>query len=326
MNLIRKAAVGLIQGKPKVVLEVSCTVHKRCFAAVVQYVRATDVQSLCMTVGILLLDSIHIRKQDKAALGAAIDQGHLEPLLSMHAPATAVVWLFTSPQPSSKGRAQSSCAAGSTEIWPQMVQHAEKDLGPALMKPFDVLLICDEDPEWGADNSSSSSASMQHTAHDGPAQSSRAPAAGYRQTLNSNSELQHLLRHRLATSASMQSPEATEEAMAMIQQYYAFIRQQDFALPASCRDVGPHTLVSLLRMATSCARLHLRHDVLPMPDVVVAIFLLQESLKAQVSLLAILDLKEHPAVKCVPLLSWDYSVFAGLYSTLDLCLSSSLPA
>lgn len=237
--------------------------------------------------GVLIVDSAQLIEAEKAKLGSALELGHVEPTPAVQVPATAAVWLFTSADTLSKGKAHSSFATGSTGSCEQIVQDAERELGLGLVKAFDLLHCCNLEPELQPDNGHSTAATSGTIPSNILPRPVSTAAARFRHTGATQSTagnattLQHALTYRVSASASMQNPAVTEEAMTMIQEYYAFIRQ-NIGQPSSCRDVGPHTVVSLLRMASACARLHARHDVLPMPDVVLAVFLLQESLKAQV--------------------------------------------
>ena len=251
------------------------------------HIHAASTQCCLPCAGILIVDSAQLMKAEKAKLGSALEQGWVEPTPAGQVPATAAVWLFTSAETLSKGKAHSSLANGSTGSCQEIVQDAERELGLGLVKAFDLLHFCNLGPELQHDSAQSTAAirgTMPSSILQRPATTAAARfrhTGATQSTAGNATTLQHALMHRVSASASMQPPTVTEEAMTMIQEYYAFIRQ-NIGQASSCRDVGPHTVVSLLRMASACARLHARHDVLPMPDVVLAVFLLQESLKAQV--------------------------------------------
>lgn len=288
-----KPTVGLLNDETVVVLLVTpANMHKH----------AASTQCCLPCVGILIVDSAQLMKAEKAKLGSALEQGWVEPTPAV--PATAAVWLFSSAETLSKAKAHSSFANGSTGSCQEIVQDAERELGLGLVKAFDLLHFCNLEPELQHDSAQSTAAisgTMPSSILQRPATTA---AARFRHTDATQSTagnattLQHALMHRVSASASVQTPTVTEEAMTMIQEYYAFIRQ-NIGQNSSCRDVGPHTVVSLLRMASACARLHARHDVLPMPDVILAVFLLQESLKAQVRRLS-----------------------GSLYVVVDVCINS----
>lgn len=237
--------------------------------------------------GVLIIDSAQLKNTEKAKLGTALEQGHMELAPSVQVPATAATWMFTSAETVSKGKTHNSFASSSACSGQQMLQHAEKELTLGLIQAFDLVCFCNLDPELqhetaegsaAADNAAYSNTSW---AQSDAAATRRQCTAARQSNLTNTSTLQHALMFTVATSASMQSPVVTEEAVTTLQDYYAFIRQ-NLGQDGSCRHIGPHTVVSLLRMASACARLHARHDVLPMPDVTLAIFLLQETLKSQV--------------------------------------------
>ena len=238
------------------------------------------------------MDSAQLMKAEKARLGSALELGYVEPTPAVQVPTTAAVWLFTSADTLSKGKAHGSFASGNSGSCEQLVQDAEKELGLGLVKSFDLLHVCNFEPKLQHDSAQSTAATndtvpsniLQRVPHTAAARVRHAAATQSR--IGNATALQHALMHRVSVSASMQNPIVTEEAMTMIQEYYAFIRQS-IGQRSSYRDVGPHTAISLLRMASACARLHSRHDVLPMPDVVLAVYLLQESLKAQVRKLSV---------------------------------------
>lgn len=243
-----------------------------------------------LNAGVLLVDSAQLTKAEKPKLGLGLESGFLQPIPAMQVPVTAAVWLSASAEALSKSKAYtSSYATGTAGSCQNMIQNAKRELGADLVKAFDLVSPCHLDPKVQQNSTAcnaAASTAMPNSTFWTPATSSaarqrRAAATQHTQT-NNMSTLQHALTYRLAHSASMQPPAVTEEAMSIIQGYYAFIRQQNMMQPITCSVIGPHTVTSLLRMATSCARLHFRHNVVPMPDVTLAIFLLQQSLKTQV--------------------------------------------
>jgi len=231
-------------------------------------------------VGILLLNSIDIQKADRDVLGAALNKGHfeLQQAPSVVVPATAAVWAVHSAD--SLGRTKTAEASHSVQ---DIIQRSVSDLGPGLFCAFDLML-----PHAHSGDSDAAEACvdsiLDRTAR---GQLASGVSSGREQADTVSSRREEMgaeLRQRVAQGASMAMPCITPEAMMMIQRYYALLRQQGqgFGQAASLVDAGTHTVASLLRMATACARLHLRNDVIMMPDAVLAIYLIQESMRAKV--------------------------------------------
>ncbi len=247
-------------------------------------VSALVKQSVLMLlhVGILLLNSINIKKADRDVLGAALNKGHfeLQQAPSVVVPATAAVWAVHSAD--SLSRTKPAEASQSVQ---DIIQRSVSDLGPGLFCAFDLML-----PHAHSDDSDAAEACtdsiLDRTARD---QVAAAVTSGREQGTGAiccrGKEMGAELRQRVAQGQSMAMPCMTPEAMMMIQRYYALLRQQGqgYGQASSLVDAGTHTVASLLRMATACARLHLRNDVITMPDAVLAIYLLQESMRAKVT-------------------------------------------
>ncbi len=233
-------------------------------------------------VGILLLNSFDIKKADRAVLGSALNKGQfeLQQAPSVVVPATAAVWAVHSAESLSRTK-----PAETSQSVQDIIQRSVNDLGPGLFCAFDLIL-----PHADSDDSDAAEAYvdsiLDRTARDQAAAgvtSSREQGTG--NVCSRGKEMGAELRQRVAQGASMAMPCITPEAMMMIQRYYALLRQQGqgYGQAASLVDAGTHTVASLLRMATACARLHLRNDVITMPDAVLAIYLLQESMRAKVT-------------------------------------------
>ncbi|KAL0033805.1 hypothetical protein WJX77_005727 [Trebouxia sp. C0004] len=230
--------------------------------------------------GILLLNSIDIKKADRDVLGAALNKGHFEvqQAPSVVVPATAAVWAVHSAD--SLSRLKPAEASQSVQ---DMTQRSVCDLGPALFCAFDLML-----PHAHSGDSDVAEACIDSIL-DRPARGHQAAGVTSGRELGTGSvcsrrmEMRAELLQRIAQGASMATPCITPEAMMMIQRYYALLRQQGqgFGQAASLMDASTHTVASLLRMATACARLHLRNDVMTMPDAVLAIYLLQKSMRAK---------------------------------------------
>ena len=237
--------------------------------------------SMLFHVGILLLNSFDIKKADRDVLGAALNKGRfeLQQAPSVVVPATAAVWAVHSADSLSKTK-----PAETSQSVQDIIQRSINDLGPALFCAFDLIL-----PHADSDDSDAGEACidsiLDRTARD---QAAAGVTSGREQgtgaVCSRRQEMGAELRQRVAQAASMAMPCITPEAMLVIQRYYALLRQQGqgYGQAASLVDAGTHTVASLLRMATACARLHLRNDVIAMPDAVLAIYLLQESMRAKV--------------------------------------------
>ncbi|DBA93225.1 TPA: hypothetical protein ACH3X2_003521 [Trebouxia sp. C0005] len=230
--------------------------------------------------GILLLNSIDIKKADRDVLGSALNKGHFEVLQapSVVVPATAAVWAMHSAD--SLARTKPANISQSVQ---DIIQRSVSDLGLSLFCAFDLML-----PHAHSGDSDAAEACidsiLNRTTRDQPAaavNSGREHATG--SVCSRRKDKGAELRHRVAQGASMAVPCITPEAMMMIQCYYALLRQQGQGCgqAATLVDAGTHTVASLLRMATACARLHLRNNVMAMPDAVLAIYLLQESMRAK---------------------------------------------
>lgn len=237
--------------------------------------------SMLFHAGILLLNSIDIKKADRDVLGAALNKGQFEvqQAPSVVVPATAAVWAVHSADSLSRNKPSEA-----SQCVHDIIQRCVSDLGPAFFCAFDLIL-----PHADSDDSDASEACidsiLDRTARD---QAAAGVTSGREQgtgaVCSRGKEMGAELRQRVAQAASMAMPCITPEAMMMIQRYYALLRQQGqgYGQAASLVDAGTHTVASLLRMATACARLHLRNDVMTMPDAVLAIYLLQESMRAKV--------------------------------------------
>ena len=238
--------------------------------------------------GVLLLNPTDIKKSDKAVVGSALNKGffELKQAPSVVVPATAAVWAVHSADVVNKGKSAGSC--GSVQ---DVVQGAVHDMGPDLFSAFDLVLS--QLHSGGSDVSDGCTDRILHRAagHEMPPQAaalssgSRA-AAGSHGGIREQSRRQ--LRVRVAQGNGMPMPCISPAAMVMIQRYYALLRQQSpgYGQGEGAMEAGPHTLASLLRMATACARLHMRNDVTTMPDAILAIYLLQESMRAKVHVLS----------------------------------------
>ena len=237
--------------------------------------------SMLFHVGILLLNSFDIKKADRDVLGAALNKGRfeLQQAPSVVVPATAAVWAVHSADSLSKTK-----PAETSQSVQDIIQQSVNDLGPGLFCAFDLIL-----PHADSGDSAASEACidsmLDRTARDQAAAAvTSVREQGTGAVCSRRQEMGVELRQRVAQGASMAMPCITPEAMMMIQRYYALLRQQGqgYGQAASLVDAGSHTVASLLRMATACARLHQRNDVMTMPDAVLAIYLLQESMRAKV--------------------------------------------
>ena len=232
--------------------------------------------------GILLLNSTDIKKADRDLLGSALNKGRFEvqQAPSVVVPATAAVWAVHSAD--SLSRTKPAEASQSVQ---DIIQRSVSDLGPILFCAFDLILPYAHSGDSDAGEGCIDSI-LDRTARNQPTagvSSGREQGAG--SVCSRGKEMGAELRQRVAQGASMAMPCITAEAMMMIQCYYALLRQQGqgYGQAGSLVDAGTHTVASLLRMATACARLHLRNDVMTMPDAVLAIYVLQESMRAKVA-------------------------------------------
>ncbi|KAL3137712.1 hypothetical protein ABBQ38_004979 [Trebouxia sp. C0009 RCD-2024] len=237
--------------------------------------------------GIMMLSAGDIKKPERDALASALSKGcfELKQAPSLHIPATAAVWALSSADSSSKSK--SGVPTDSADALQQAMQGALQDMGIGLFAAFDLALAVDHDSLM-TDSFMSSIINRQASSH--TASSSR-QAGGASSSSSSRASsctrgiARQQLKQQIGKAASMPLPCIAADAMKMIQHYYALLRQQSMAQgPTGSTAVGTHTVGSLLRMASASARLHMRNDAIAMPDAVLAIYMLQESLKAKIML------------------------------------------
>lgn len=233
----------------------------------------------------MMLSAGDIKKPERDALASALSKGcfELKQAPSLHIPATAAVWALSSADSSSKSK--SGVPTDSADALQQAMQGALQDMGIGLFAAFDLALAVDHDSLM-TDSFMSSIINRQASSH--TASSSR-QAGGASSSSSSRASsctrgiARQQLKQQIGKAASMPLPCIAADAMKMIQHYYALLRQQSMAQgPTGSTAVGTHTVGSLLRMASASARLHMRNDAIAMPDAVLAIYMLQESLKAKV--------------------------------------------
>ena len=234
--------------------------------------------------GILMLSAGDIKKGEREVLASALSKGcfELKQAPSLHVPATAAVWAVAP----AKGASKSKCGVltGEAHVVPQVMQGAIQDMGLSLFATFDLALTVDHD-SLVTESYMNILTDRQASSH---AASSRAPGQGVSAGSSSRASSKRSVakqqqRQQICEAASLPMPCISPRAVMMIQHYYALLRQQSAMQgPTAAAAVGTHTVACLLRMATASARLHMRNDAVAMPDAVLAIYMLQESLKAKV--------------------------------------------
>lgn len=235
------------------------------------------------TAGIVMLSANDIRKPERDALASALSKGcfQLKQAPSLHVPATAAVWALSSADSGSKSK--SGVLTDTADALQQAMQGAMQNMDIGLFTTFDLALAV----HHGSLMTDSFMSSVINRQASGIAAATHQPGGA---SLSCSSRAsgkggiaRQQLKQQTGKAASMPLPCIAADAMKMIQHYYALLRQQSTAQePTSSTAVGTHTVASLLRMATASARLHMRNDAMAMPDAVLAIFMLQESLKAKV--------------------------------------------
>lgn len=237
--------------------------------------------------GVFLLNPTDIKKADKAVVGSALNKGcfELKQAPSVLVPATAAVWAVHSADGVNKGK-----SAGSSTSVQDVVQGAVHDMGSDLFSAFDLVLSPTHSGGSNVSDGCTDRILNRVARHELSPQaaaliSGSEAAAGSGGGIREQSRRQ--LRVRVAQGSGMPMPCISPAAMVMIQRYYSLLRQQSpvYGQGEGAMEAGPHTLASLLRMATACARLHMRNDVTTMPDAILAIYLLQESMRAKVHML-----------------------------------------
>ena len=231
-----------------------------------------------------MLSTSDIQKAEREVLASALSKGsfELKQAPSLHIPATAAVWALSSAGGGSKSK--SGVVTGNMDAVPQVMQGALQDMGFSLFAAFDLALAVDHDNlvtdscmDILIDRQASSHAASSHVPGRGISACSSSSSASSNRSIT-----RQQLRQLIGEAASLPPPCISPRAMMMIQHYYAILRQQSPMQGPSAAAVGTHTVASLMRMATASARLHMRNDAMAMPDAVLAIYMLQESLKAKV--------------------------------------------
>lgn len=232
-----------------------------------------------------MLSASDVKKSEREVLASALSKGcfELKQAPSLHIPATAAVWALSSAEGASKGK--SGLLTGNADAVQPMVQGAMQDMGISLFAAFDLALAVGPSSVI----TESYMDSLIDRQANGHAASSQVPWQIDSVCSSSSSASRKLgvdrqqLRQQIGRAASLPLPCISPGAVMMIQHYYALLRQQS-QTQGSAAAVGTHTVASLVRMATASARLHMRNDAMAMPDAVLAIYMLQKSLKAKVCL------------------------------------------
>ena len=247
------------------------------------------MSSAYLCAGILLLSSVDIKKGEKDALGSALNQGcfDLKEAPSVHVPATAAVWVVQCGDSAVKGKGSTPISMPASDNIQGLMQRTMQDMGVSLFNAFDLVLSHGHGNTAHDQDNIIESILDRAASHRPDSAASAAASATRRQAAQNGSRKEGVsreLKQRVAQGSSMTMPCIGPEAMMMVQQYYALLRQQSHGdgQLVSGMDAGSHTVASLLRMATACARLHMRNDVIAVPDAMLAIYLLQESMKAKV--------------------------------------------
>ena len=165
-----------------------------------------------------------------------------------------------------------------------MMQGAVQDMGHSLLTAFDLTVAYDHDNimtedymDRVLDRQAGKDAASCVTRQGTPS-----CIGSGRGSSSSRGAVRRRSRQTIAEAADLPLPCISSDAMMIIQQYYALLRQQCHGQTHTMLDVGTHTVAGLLRLASACSRLHGRNDVEAMPDAVLAIYMLQQSLKAKV--------------------------------------------
>ena len=233
-----------------------------------------------------MLSTSDIKKAEREVLASALSKGcfELKQAPSSHTPATAAVWALSSTEGCSKSR--SGVITGDADAMPQVMQGAMQYMGFSLFAAFDLALAVDHDSlvteSCMAILTDKQTSSHAASSHDPVRGISACSSSSSSRACSKRSITRQQLRQLVGEAASLPPPCISPRAMMMIQHYYALLRQQSPMQGPSAAAVGTHTVASLLRMATASARLHMRSDAMAMPDAVLAIYMLQESLKAKV--------------------------------------------
>ena len=235
--------------------------------------------------GILLLSTNDVKKAERETLGAALSKGcfELKQASSLHIPATAAVWAVHSGD--SAGRGKIGISTGHAESARQMMtQGAAQDMGHSFLTAFDLTLACDHGGIMTEDymdsilsRQASKEASSSNVTGQGTSSCDSSSSGS-----SSRKAVRQRLRQTIHKAADLPLPCISPDAMMMIQQYYALLRQQCHGQAHTALNVGSHTVAGLLCMASASARLRGQNDVEAMPDAVLAIYMLQLSLKAKV--------------------------------------------
>lgn len=235
-----------------------------------------------------MLSASDVKRTEREVLASGLSKGcfELRQAPSLQIPAVAAVWALSSAEGVSKSKSGVLSLTSNANAVPQMMQGAMQDMGFSLFAAFDLALALEPD-SLVTDSCMDTLMDRQASSH---AASSHAPGRGNSASSSSSSiasskrsVARKQLRQQIGDAANLPEPCISPHAMMMIQHYYALLRQQSpMQGPTAAGAVGTYTVASLLRMATASARLHLRHDAVAMPDAVLAIYMLQESLKAKV--------------------------------------------
>lgn len=222
-----------------------------------------------------------LKKAEKDVLGSALSRGFfdLKQAPSLPVPATAALWLLHSGDNTFKGNA---CSDSLQQLLQQSAQH----LGPNLFAAFDLVLPHSLGNAESCTTDAYMDSMLKRTAHqDVQSQTSVSGSNVQAEKDGKREQERMMLKQRLMQSAGMPLPCISSRALMMMQSYYALLRQQHQALGSDVTGMSPgtYTVATLMRIASASARLHMRQDVVTMPDAVLAIYLLQKSMKAKVS-------------------------------------------
>lgn len=265
-----------------------------------------------------MLTTSDVKKAEREVLASALSKGYFElkQAPSLHVPATAAIWALSPAEGTSKSR--SGVLTGNADAVPQAMQGAMHDMGFRLCAAFDLALavhnnslVTESYMNILIDRQASSRAASSHVPGQGVSACSSSSRASSKRSV-----AKQQLRQQIGEAASLPMPCISPRAMMMIQHYYALLRQQSpMQEPTAAAAVSTHTVASLLRMATASARLHMRKDAMAMPDAVLAIYMLQESLKAKVC---------HTEVLCTRILLSSNDITCKGSQTLTGSLGSAI--
>ncbi|BDA43165.1 probable DNA helicase MCM9 [Coccomyxa sp. Obi] len=212
--------------------------------------------------GVLVLQLYQLKEKEQDSLAHILEHNSIVlcPDPALNVPVTATLWMTAEQDDIEQLCSQNGKGRiGSTS--------AKTNMSGRLMGEFDIVAsycTCRQtDMELDT---------IDHIL-DRPAWSS---AGSQQPSIEQMSALGRSMKRHMAMAACMQQPSMTAAATNFLQQYFTALRQYD----GDC-EVTAGTVSSLARLAAASARLHLRDNVLALPDAVLAIVTFERSCEAQ---------------------------------------------